>query len=187
MTKTVSLSHNSPEVLAAFNRLLAASDDLTDPMIEMASILEAATKRGFETQTDPATGAAWKPLSAVTKQRRKKGAHNRGEQILNDTGRLLRSIESFSGEDFAGIGTNDPRARTHHFGALMGAFGRYYQLSRRQYGENDFRRYAGMRQGHPIPWGNIPARPIFGISAQDEADILDVLEGFVSAALAKNG
>ena len=47
-------------------------------------------------------------------------------------------------------------AGTHQFGASKGAFGT-------------------TSRGSPIPWGDIPARPFFGLSSEDEWGVLEIL------------
>lgn len=133
--------------------------------------LERATDQRFVEQKDPA-GKAWAPLSELTKARKPKNK----ERILQMEGHLQDSFIYQIAADGLAFGTNDKRAATHQFGAKMGSFGRYYQLSRLKYGEKDFRRYAGMRQGHPIPWGDIPAREMLGISDEDRTEILAIFE-----------
>ena len=77
------------------------------------------------------------------------------------------------------IGSSMPYARVQQQGAKQGEFGRVIatNLKRfRQFDEKDFRRYAGTKKGHPLPWGDIPARPFLGISEADRAGILQVIE-----------
>lgn len=77
------------------------------------------------------------------------------------------------------IGSPMPYARVQQEGAKQGEFGRVVasNIQRfRQFDEKDFRRYAGTKKGHPLPWGDIPARPFLGISTADREAILDVIE-----------
>jgi phage gpG-like protein len=58
-------------------------------------------------------------------------------------------------------------AAVQQFGAVAGALGRN-------------------KRGSPIPWGNIPARPFLGVSAQDKVEVLEILqEALLGAAGAK--
>jgi phage gpG-like protein len=59
------------------------------------------------------------------------------------------------------IGTNVIYAPTHQFGARQGQYGRY--ATRR-------------RTSIPIPWGDVPARPFLGVSAEDERVILNLIK-----------
>lgn len=81
---------------------------------------------------------AWAGLSAVTLAKRK------GGKKLYQTGQLRNSISTTANKDSVVIGTNDPKAATHQFGAKQG-----------QYGRN--------QKNVPLPWGNIPARPFLPI------------------------
>jgi phage gpG-like protein len=54
-------------------------------------------------------------------------------------------------------------AAVQQFGAAKGAFGR-------------------TSRGAPIPWGNIPARPFLGISAEDEPLMLEIVAEWFQAA-----
>lgn len=128
--------------------------------------LDRVTDQRFSEQKDP-SGRAWAPLSELTKERKPKNK----DRILQMEGHLRDSFIYQIAADGLAFGTNDVRAATHQFGAKMGSFGRYYQTSRLKYGEKDFRRYAGMRNEHPIPWGDIPAREMLGLSNEDRAEI----------------
>lgn len=77
---------------------------------------------------------SWAGLSPLTTSRRKAG------KKLFQTGQLRRSIVTHVKADSVMIGTNDPKAPTHQFGAKQGEYGK-------------------SGRGGPIPWGTIPARP----------------------------
>lgn len=66
------------------------------------------------------------------------------------------------------FGTNDIRAGTLHFGARKGAYG-------------------SMRNGLPIPWGDIPARMVAGINDDDELEIFDIFESFMRTEISRLG
>ena len=109
------------------------------------------------------TGEPWADLSDVTKARREKAGHWPGP-ILQVKGQLAASIESGYGKDFAQAGSNKVYAPVMFFGAEKGAFGKN-------------------KRGGPIPWGDIPARRMLGLNADDEVDILDILETEILGAL----
>lgn len=105
----------------------------------------------------------WRGLSKVTIARRTK-ANKWPGKILNISGGnagLISSITPDSGEDWAVLSTNQRKARTLHFGAKQGQFGR----SRRA---NKF----GPSKGGPLPWGDIPARPFMVITPQARSNIM---------------
>lgn len=147
-------------VLAALGRLSAAGADMTPATREIAGVLADATEEAFAQQRDPTTGERWADLQESTKKRREKTGHWPGS-ILQVSGDLARDIESDYGADFAAAGTNRPHATTHQLGAKKGEFGAMSTIR--------------TRQVVPLPWGDIPARPILGIGADDKEEILDVV------------
>lgn len=71
----------------------------------------------------PGGPGGWRPLSAVTIQRRRRGPGSRGDKILQDTGRLKQSfIAGRTGNIFApgpgriSVGTTISYAPDHEFG-----------------------------------------------------------------------
>lgn len=94
-------------------------------------------------------------------------AHHDVRPLFGPNGQLHSSINySASSEGLEwgpGIQTRD-YAATMQFGASKGAFGR-------------------TKVNGPIPWGDIPARPYLGISAEDETNLLDELRGWLSGAI----
>lgn len=114
-------------------RLTQAASHLSDPRDlghALANSLLTVTEDNFDQEGRP----AWAGLRPVTVARRKAG------KILYQSGQLRRSITSSVTSDEVMIGTNDPKAATHQFGAQQGQYGK-------------------TRRNGPIPWGNIPARP----------------------------
>lgn len=156
----IEITHNSDEVLQALNRLVNRVEDPAPAMKRIAGVLEEATARAFATESGPATGVAWDPLSEVTLALR---PYRQGGDLLQDSGRLRSSIDTDYGRDFAQIGTNVVYGPTHHFGAKQGEFGT-------------------TSRGGPIPWGDIPARPFLGIGPEDERDILQIAAEHLAGA-----
>lgn len=128
-------------VLAAAMQRLA---DKTPAMRAIAGVLLEETGRNFAAQGRP----AWQPLSPATIARRSKSGHWPG-QMLRVSGRLASSITPQYSAVMAAIGTNVKYAATQQFGAAQGQFGRD-------------------KRNHPIPWGNIPARPFLPITAEQQ-------------------
>lgn len=177
-----SVTVDDSRVMAALHTLQGNLADLSPAMAGIGQVLVTETDLAFRSQKDP-WGNAWAKLSAVTLARRRKGKGKGSNKILRDTGRLANSINYRADKASVSVGTNIVYAATHQFGAKMGEFGRYSQLSRRsKYDPGDFRYHAGSKKGFPIPWGDIPARPFLPIrggrvdlSADAMDDILDVL------------
>lgn len=156
----ISIEFNDQQVQRALNELIRRVDDPSPAMRAIAGVLEEATEEAFRTESDPATGIAWDPLSAVTLA---VNPERRGGSILQDSGLLAASVVSDYGRDYAEIGTNRVYAPTHQFGAKQGEFGT-------------------TSRGGPIPWGDIPARPFLGIGPQDEEDILAIAARFLAGS-----
>jgi phage virion morphogenesis protein len=173
------IDSNAAEIGALLDRLAAklGPEELRWVYGQFGKYLDRSLDKRFAEQVDP-EGRPWAPLSEVTKERKPKNK----DRILQMEGHLRDSFLYQIAADADGVefGTNDVRAATHQFGAKMGEFGRYYQLSRLGYGTDDFRRYAGMHQGHPIPWGDIPARAMLGISAEDREALLGIVEDYLA-------
>jgi phage virion morphogenesis protein len=185
MTKpSIDIKIDDRQVLDALNRLVELGRDMRPVMRDISTVLMGVVRDAFDTETDPATGEKWPDLSPKTTIPRREASGHWPGSVLQVTGQLAASIQPDYGADYAVAGTNRPYASTHQFGARMGEFGRYSQISRRsRYKEGDFRRNAGTVKGFPIPWGDIPARPFLGLSDEGREDILDVLRQHLSRAL----
>ena len=147
---------NEQEVIDALRGVQKRGDDLTPAMEVIAGVLSRATDRAFINQQDPETGEAWAPLSPHTANSIVNGKRRGESPILQVTGILAESFRSEWGSDFAGVATGDIRAATHQYGAEQG-----------QYGQT--------ANGRPIPFGDIPARRMLGISEGDVSKIIDIL------------
>jgi phage virion morphogenesis protein len=127
--------------------LIATGRNMTPVTRALAGVLADIPERAFASQADPATGTPWAPLTPRTIARR-----GSAQPILQVSGILAGSIHPDYGPDYARVGTADVKAPTHQFGAKKGQYG-------------------STRRGRPIPWGDIPARPFFGVGPEDETEI----------------
>lgn len=145
MNKVEIVLSDSP-VLQVLGRLLDKLDDLSEPMNDIAAVLESATEGSFEAEADPATGQAWQSLSdAYLKANPKR----QGGKILQaSAGGLAASVTADSGDFWAAIGSNKIYAAIHQFG-----------------GTDDM----------PAGPAGIPARPYLGVSREDEQSMLGIL------------
>lgn len=131
-----------------------ALDDLGQTILELERIFDAPVEDqdqllddlagdivnmvdlAFREETSP-DGEAWAGLTDLTLSRRREG----GAHILRDRGDLAAS---FLPQPAAGgevmVGSVDEKAPTHQYGAKQGQYGSW--------------------RNHPIPWGDIPARPM---------------------------
>ncbi len=151
------------QVRNALQRLITAGTDLSPVTRVIATHLKSITEEAFAKEQDPATGKPWAPLSAVTLRRRAKSGNISagGAQKLQVSRNLLGSILADYDATTASVGTNLVYATTQHYGAKQGQFGR-----------GNYR----TRQGSfPIPWGDIPPRPFFGLNSQHQDEITDTI------------
>lgn len=149
----ISIEFNDQQVQRALDELINRAEDPSPAMRAIAGVLEDASEEAFRSESDPATGIAWAPLSEATTLALR--PERQGGSILQDRGLLAASIVSDYGRDYAEVGSNRVYAPTHQFGAEQGEFGT-------------------TKRGGPIPWGDIPARPFLGIGPEDEQEILDI-------------
>lgn len=149
----------SGTALDALQELIAGARDLSPALHAVSEAMRDSVEQAFADEADPATGQSWEPLSFVTLDQRDGDAH----PILQRSGLLALSFAQgrSSGSDFAQVGSNLEYARVHQVGAKQGEFGRGTYKTR----EGSF----------PIPWGDIPARPMVGFSDDLEEEILDIV------------
>ncbi|MBC7162704.1 MAG: phage virion morphogenesis protein [Immundisolibacter sp.] len=156
---------------ADIGRILGLLQNPTQALDDIGEYLIVSTKARFGAGVAP-SGVKWKDNSPITLARKKDTRPLHGE-----SGRLGREILKFVDQAEVEVGSNLIYAAVQQFGAKMGEFGRYSQLSRRtKFAEGDWRRNAGTVKGFPIPWGDIPARPFLGLSAEDVRAVLDIVQ-----------
>lgn len=145
------------EITAALTRLSAALSDMTPVMQEIGEIMIDSTKQRFPQGIAP-DGSRWAPKSQTTLNRYGARSSNRIDirPLFGPSGALSSQIFYEAAPDSVAWGSPMIYAAPQQFGAAQGAFGRT------------------SRNG-PIPWGNIPARPFLGVSAEDQTNILDAI------------
>lgn len=121
---------NNQALIDKLKRVSTRLHDTSELGHAIANSFLTVVEDNFDNEGRP----AWAGLSAVTTKKRK------GGKKLYQSGQLRNSITTQVTKDSMTIGTNDPKAATHQFGANKG-----------QYGRN--------AKNVPLPWGNIPARP----------------------------
>lgn len=150
MNKVEIVLSDSP-VLQVLGSLLDKLDDLSEPMNDIAAVLESATEGAFEAEADPVTGQAWASLSDVYLKANPK---RQGGKILQaSAGGLAASVTADSGDFWAEIGSNKIYAAIHYFG-----------------GTDDM----------PAGPAGIPARRYFGVSHESEQSMLGFLGSYLS-------
>jgi phage virion morphogenesis protein len=160
----ISVQIDDREVKRLLQDLIIRGGDLQDPLRRIGESIQEMVDLSFTTQQSP-EGSPWAPLTALTLSRRRDGGIG-GVSILRDTGLLAGSymINRLTRKDLE-VGTKDIRAGTHQYGAAKGAYGR-------------------TSRGGPIPWGNIPARPMLPAKDNPELlkDIRRILIQFITGA-----
>jgi phage gpG-like protein len=143
----------------AFNRLIAFGESPQPALKSIGEKMLEFTKARFESSTDP-YGNPWAPNADTTlrkalhgrsKSFTKKGKlSKRGLDYLAGKKPLIGESKSLStqfnptviGDNLVTVSSPMVYAATQQFGAKQGQFGRG-------------------KRNHPIPWGDIPARPFF--------------------------
>ena len=160
----ISIVLDDQAVQAAFSRLLKSGHDSQPLMASVGEILLNSTRARFADEEDP-DGNPWEPLKASTRARKTKNP----DRILTASGLLGgSSINTRAGRRQVEIGSSRLYAATHQFGAEKGQFGRG--------------NYKTKKGSFPIPWGDIPARPFLGLSAQDKEDIEATISDYLLSA-----
>lgn len=165
--RSVTVEVHDQDVLAAFNRLAAANADLGPAWRAIGELLQESTKRRFESSTAP-DGRRWAPNSPVTLAAmlaQRKGAFRKGDGKLSAKGAgLVMSKKPLLGESKA-LSTMIIY-RVISDGVVIGSPMEYAAMQH----------FGGSKAEFPNLWGDIPARPFLGVSAQDRGDILEILQ-----------
>jgi phage virion morphogenesis protein len=146
-------------------RALADATPLWD---QVGRYLELSIQRRFELEQTPA-GSKWPPSLRVRDQ---------GGRTLTESGNLLKSITHNAWATGVVAGSNLPYAAIHQFGGTITA----------KSGKGLFWRYRGKGANRSSVARKqsvtIPARPFLGLSAADEAEIVNIAEMFLGEVLA---
>ncbi|MCE7915418.1 MAG: phage virion morphogenesis protein [Nitrosomonas sp. PRO4] len=156
------ISVDDRQIQSALDRLITVGQSPREVMRDIATYGENSTRDRFKTGTDP-DGNAWKPSLRV---------QEKGGKTLIDSNRLLSSITSQSGNDFAEWGTNVIYAAIHQVGGEIrpkAAKSLFFKVA-----DGTARRVKKV---------TIPARPFLGINAEDEENILDIVNQHLADAV----
>lgn len=183
MGATLQVTIDDREVTALFSNLLARLGNLGPFMEEVGQIVVDDVAVNFQGRHDP-EGVPWKPVSAAWAAR-KKLLGKSPENILILSRMMMSSIHYTAKSDSVTVGTNEPKAATHQFGAPKGSFGTFRRKSRgtgtRGQSWRGGRLPSELRRASwvpdrgnivALPWGTIPARPFLGISRDAREEIL---------------
>ena len=178
MAMELDIEVDDAAVLAALNRLAERVRDAGPAMREIAGHLEDVPHQALEDQASPA-GDPWAQLKESTQAQREKRGYGAKKPILERRGDLLGGIASRSTATAAYATSGAVYSRVHQFGARKGEFGTATGLG---FSLNDRGKAASRGSGRPLPWGDIPARPFMGISAEARAAIIESLERWLGEA-----
>lgn len=153
----ITIKIDNENVLNALDRLSKASANPRPAKLAIGESLVESTKKRFDTSTAP-DGTPWAPNSAATLKRK------RGTKPLIGEGTLRDEIAYAENGDDLIIFSPMIYAGTQHFGADKGQYG-------------------NTRRKQPIPFGDIPARPILGISSDDEDMIIETISDYLRSVI----
>jgi phage virion morphogenesis protein len=152
--------------LAARERISGLIDRMQDPAEFYKAVGERlvnSATANFEREAGP-DGTPWPALRPSTLSQRIKNKVA-STKILTATQALKASIIYQLESGGVRIGSPLAYAAVQQFGAEQGAFGAF--IGRDKNGRDHF---------HHLPWGDIPARPYLGVSAEDETEIIELAE-----------
>lgn len=193
----VNITVENAALKAALTRLVSKLRDTTPIMHSLSEIMVDASQRAFINNVDPATGAAWAPLSKSRQRQRQKNGRSPTSNLLQDTQQLVNSITGNSGNsihevgpNFARVGTNLEYAAAHQFGATIqrksGAMTvRLRKKSGRwQFAKNKHKRVRTVETTRKAYTINIPARPFLGVNQTDIDDMVALIARRLAVAIA---
>ncbi|MFV0642926.1 MAG: phage virion morphogenesis protein [Sphingomonadaceae bacterium] len=148
----------------AIRRAIALVNNMTPVYEDIGEYLLDQHKRRFVEGKAP-DGTSWAPKSEATLARYKRLGYGTLNSPLIGPSRLLsRMIQRYVSRDGVIIGSAQIYSRVMQEGAAEGAFGTN-------------------RRGQPLPWGRIPAREWLGMSAGNDAAVIEIVEEHLEDAL----
>lgn len=150
----VEYEFNDKEVIAALKRLADSGDDMGPVFSAIGESMMESTKHRFETTASP-DGEPWLLNSVLS-------------TLLNDEKKGDRPL---TGED--GLLMDTINWQLTGDGVEIGSPMEYAAMQQ----------FGGKKSEFPKLWGDIPARPFLGVSADDEQMILDTLHDHFEYAL----
>lgn len=162
-----SVEFDDAAVQRAFQRLASGMDDMSRPMNEIGGALVVSAKDRITEGVSP-DGTPFAPRSATTIAAYEKRKQSYGG-VLRMSGDMQSDLFHQYGPTSVEYGSNAIQSAVMQFGAAQGQFGAH--IGKDKLGRDHF---------HSIPWGNIPARPFIGLSAEDSDMILETLEDWIA-------
>lgn len=152
----IKVEFDSQSVQDALQKLQRRGQSLKPLLEDIGEYLIISTRQRFHDKEAP-DGTPWADNSPLTESL--KGSN---DPLIGESKSLSRYFSYNASSDTLEFGSPMEYAAVQHFGARQGAFG----VSNR---------------GTPLPWGDIPARPILGLSSDDEREVLDIVRDYLSS------
>ena len=147
MSEPIEIKLNNKEIEKHLLELAKKAENLRPVMKNIAGILAYSTEENFKAEGRP---DKWVNLAESTKKERQKKGHWPG-QILQVTGQLASSVNTYYDNDCAIIGSNLDYAAIHQLGGNAG-------------------------KNHSA---EIPARPYILLQQEDEKNIIDEITNYL--------
>ncbi len=160
------------EITAGLQRLSGALENMLPVMQELGEYFVDSTTQRFPTGRAP-DGSIWAAKSPVTIAAQGGRRTNRLDTrpLFGPSGSLSSTINYEAFPDRVEWGSPMEYAAVQQFGAAAGSLGFYSGVDKRG------RSYSGVS-----PWGDIPARPFLGVSAEDQVNVLDIFADYLTEA-----
>lgn len=164
---------------------LVGGRSLRPVMREIAHCVRLATEKNFDTE-GARLGQRWKPSKRALKQ----GGKKRSGKTLQDTGRLVKSITSKVGRDYAVVGTNVEYGPIHQFGGTIRQDAQSRLQPFRVNMKTGRSRFSSRKKANFEQWTSrpsyeidMPARPFLGLNDQDINDMGDIIRTAIQNAV----
>lgn len=155
---------NTDRLSPALMAVAEAVDNMTPVMQDIGEYLIKSTRERFPKGEAP-DGSMWAPKAPATVEAYLARPPHRvdARPLYGPTGLLSQQIFYQVRPNEVEWGSNRIYAAVMQLGAGKGALGT-------------------TSRGSPIPWGDIPARPFLGVSAEDETQISAILSDYLQTA-----
>jgi phage virion morphogenesis protein len=167
----IRITVHDEQVNQALKELAGKMKNLSPVMKAIGEYLLRSTEDRFNRQGPAPDGSPWAPLKASTLKRKKHG------KILTESGHLRGSIRyQLQGPSSVAIGTNRVYAAIHQLGGKTSPSVIVPRTKKALF-------WPGA--AHPVksvrhPGSVIPARPFLGVSARDGAEIVSIINRYLS-------
>ena len=165
---------NDAAIQEGLNRLAVALGDMTRPMERIGEAMVHSSQQRIEDGIS-VDGAPFAPRSKATLARYTASGERFSSRPLWKTGTMRNQIFAATSSDAAEIGSNAIQAAVMQFGAKQGEFGARAGRTRPKKPGAKPRDYF-----FHLPWGDIPARPFLGVSEEDRANVLEIIDEWMN-------